>query len=200
MELLVVGLDIEVDASVRLIGKTIIDNLLYQLLLFDDMSCSMRLDRGAQHTKHIHILMVAVGIVLGYLHGFQLLQASLLGNLVLTLVSIVLQVTHISDVAHIANLVTQVLQITEQQVKGDGRTGMTQMGVAIDGGTTDIHAHIGGMQRLEALLLARQRIIDNQFRFHILCKFGCKDSANQTKNQINLRFSVLQSLFYAQRQ
>ena len=71
--------------------------------------------------------------------------------------------TYICDVAYIAYLVTQMFQIAKQQVEGDGRTGMTQMRVAIDGGTTYIHAHIGGMQRLEALLLARQRIIDNQF-------------------------------------
>jgi hypothetical protein len=57
---------------------------------------------------------------------------------------------------------------------------MTQMGVAIDGGAADIHAHIGGVERLEALFLARQRIVNNQFRFHILILslliIGCKDT------------------------
>ena len=131
--------------------------------MFDDVPRSVRFDRGAQYIQRIHILMVAVGIVLGNLHRLQLFQACLLGNLVLALVSIVLQMTYICDVAYIAYLVTQMFQIAKQQVEGNGRTGMTQMRVAIDGGTTYIHAHIGGMQRLEALLLARQRIIDNQF-------------------------------------
>ena len=54
-----------------------------------------------------------------------------------------------------------MLQIAKHQVEGDGRTGMPQMGIAIDGRTTDIHTHIGCMQRLEALLLARQRIVNN---------------------------------------
>ena len=38
---------------------------------------------------------------------------------------------------------------------------MSQMGIAIDGRTAHIHAHVGGMQRLEALHLARQRVIYN---------------------------------------
>jgi len=54
-----------------------------------------------------------------------------------------------------------VLQVAEHEVEGDGRTGMPQMRVAIDGRTTHIHAHIGRMERLEALLLTRQRIVDD---------------------------------------
>ena len=105
--------------------------------------------------------MVAVGIVLGNLHRLQLFQACLLGNLVLALVSIVLQMTYICDVAYIAYLVTQMFQIAEQQVEGDGRTGMTQMGVAIDGGTANIHANIGGVERFEALFLSCQCIVND---------------------------------------
>ena len=107
--------------------------------------------------------MVAVGIVLSNLHGFQLLQTGLLGYLVLTLVSIVLQVAYIRDVAYITHLIAQMFQITEHQIEGNSGTGVSQMGITIDGGTTDIHAHIGGVQRLEALFLARQRIVNNQF-------------------------------------
>ena len=54
-----------------------------------------------------------------------------------------------------------MLQITEHQVEGDGGTGMSQMGIAIDGRPTDIHAHIGRMERFEAFLLPRQRIVNN---------------------------------------
>ena len=70
------------------------------------MTSGMGLNRGAQHTQRIHRLMVAIGIVLGNFHWLQLLQTSFLGNLVLTLISIVLQMAHISDVAHITNLIT----------------------------------------------------------------------------------------------
>ena len=105
--------------------------------------------------------MIAVGVVLGDLHRLQLLQSCLLGYLVLTLVGIMLQVTYIRDITHISDLIPQVLQIAEHQVEGNGRTGMPQMGITIDGRSTHIHTHIGGMQRLEALLLSRQRIVNN---------------------------------------
>ena len=65
------------------------------------MARGMRLYRGAQHVERIHCLMVAVGVVLRNLHGLQLLQPGLLGNLVLTLVGIMLQMAHISNVAHV---------------------------------------------------------------------------------------------------
>jgi hypothetical protein len=66
-----------------------------------------------------------------------------------------LQMTHIGDITYIAYLISQVLQIAEHEVEGDGRAGMTQMGIAIDGRTTDIHAHIRGVERLETFLLPR---------------------------------------------
>ena len=105
LKLLVVGLDIEIDGAIRFVGKTIVQNLLYQLLLLDDMTCSMRFDRRAQHVQRIHILMVAVGIVLGNLHRLQLFQTSLLGYLVLTLVGIVFQMTYVGDVTDVAHLI-----------------------------------------------------------------------------------------------
>ena len=160
--MLVVGLDVEIDAAVALIGKAVVQNLLHQLLLLDDMAGGVGLYRWAQHIECVHILVVAVGVVLRYLHGLQLLQACLLCNLVLALVGIVLQVAHIGNVAHIAHLIAQVLQIAEHEVEGDGRTGMAQMGVAIDGGAAHIHAHVGCVERLETLFLSRQGIVDNE--------------------------------------
>ena len=124
LELLIISLDIEINRTVALVGKAIIQNLLHQLLLFDDMSCGMWLDAWRQHAQSVHRLMVAVGVVLCHLHGFQLLQTGLLGYLVLTLVGIVLQVAYIGDVAHIAYFVADMLQIAEHHVESDGRTSM----------------------------------------------------------------------------
>ena len=106
LKFLIISLDIEIDRAVALVGKAVVEDLLHQLLLLDDMACGVGLDRGAQHVERIHILMVAVGVVLGYLHRLELLQAGLLGYLVLTLVGIVLQVAHIGDVAHVPYLIT----------------------------------------------------------------------------------------------
>jgi MoaA/NifB/PqqE/SkfB family radical SAM enzyme len=56
-----------------------------------------------------------------------------------------------------------MFQITEHKIEGNGRAGMPQMRITIDGGTADIHADMRGVKGLEALLLTRQSIINNQF-------------------------------------
>src|SRR3712207_7438248 len=50
------------------------------------------------------------------------------------------------DVTNVANLVSQVLKIAEKYVERDGRTGVAQVWVAINGGAADVHAHVGSMQ------------------------------------------------------
>ena len=68
---------------------------------------------------------------------------------------------HVGNVAHVAHLIAQMAEVTEQHIERNGGTGVAQMGVAVDGGTADIHAHVGGVQRLKALFLARERIVNN---------------------------------------
>ena len=167
MVFLVVFLDIEIDRAIALISKTVVENLLHQLLLLDDMSRGMRLDAGGQYVERLHRLMVAVGVILCDLHRLQLLQSCLLLDLVIPLVGIVLQVSHIRDVTHIAHLVSQMLQVTEENIKGDGWARMTQMGVAIYGWTAHIHSHIGRMQGFKTLLLSVKGIVNQQCLFHI---------------------------------
>ena len=161
--LFVICLDIEIDTSVRLIGKAVVEDLLHQLLLFDDMAGSMGLDRGTQTAQRVHGRMIAVGVVLCNLHRLKLFQPCLLGYLVLTLVGIVLQVAYVGDVAHVTYLIAQVLQVAEHKVERDGWTGVSQMWVAINRRSADVHAYIGGMKWFEALLLTRQRVINNEF-------------------------------------
>ncbi len=157
---LVVFLHIEVDRAVALIGKAVGKDLLHQLLLLDDMPGGMWLDARRQHVECLHRRVVAVGIVLRHLHRLQLLQPCLLRDLVVALVGIVFQMAHVGDIAHVAHLITQVLEVTEEHVKGDGRPGMPQMWVAINRRTADIHAHIGRVTRLEQFLTSGERIVN----------------------------------------
>ena len=159
--LLVIRLDIKIDRAIALVSKAVVKDLLHQLLLFDDMTRGMRFNRRTKHVQRIHRCMIAICVVLGNLHRLHLLQTGFLGNLILTLISIVLQMTHIRDVTNIPHFISQVLQIAKHQVESDGWTCMPQMGVAINRRTTDIHAHIRCMQRLETLLLPRQCIIND---------------------------------------
>ena len=75
--LFIVRLDVEVDGAVRLVGKAIVENLANQLLLFDDVARGMRFDAWRQHVESLHGLVVAARVVLGNLHGFELLQSSM---------------------------------------------------------------------------------------------------------------------------
>ena len=179
MVFLVILFDVKVDTAVALIGKPVVQNLLHQLLLLDDMPCGMWLDARWQHIERLHGLMVAVGVILCDFHGLKLFQTGFLGNLVLALIGIMLKMPHIGDISHIAHLVAQMLEITEKDVKSDGRTGMPQMRVAIYRWSTHIHSHIGRMKRLKRLLSARQRIVNDQFLFHCIVLYCCKDSANE---------------------
>ena len=156
----VIFLHVEIDAAVALVGISGIENLLHELFLLDDVPGGVRLDAGRQHAQRLHGGMVAIGIVLRHFHGLELLEARLLGNLVLALVGIVLEVPHVGDVAHIAHLVAQLLQMAEKHVEGDGGTRVTQVRIAIDGGAAHIHAHMGRRQRHKQLLAPRERVIE----------------------------------------
>ena len=88
------------------------------------------------------------------LHRFQLFEACFLLYLVVSLVGIVLKMPHIGNIAHVAYLITQMLEIAEKYVERDCRARMSQMGIAVNRRTAYIHAHIRCMQRLEYLLLS----------------------------------------------
>jgi hypothetical protein len=47
-----------------------------------------------------------------------------------------------------------MLEVSEKNIECDGWARMTQMRVAINGGTTHIHAHIGSMKGFENFLIA----------------------------------------------
>ena len=130
----------------------------------------MGLDAGRQHVERLHSGMVAVSVVLCHLHGLELLEACLLGDLVLALVGIMLKMAHVGDVAHIAHLVAQLLQVAEQHVEGDGRTGVAQVRVAIDRGAAHVHAHHGLTEGHEVFLAPCEGIVDEQWVFHFV---GC---------------------------
>ena len=160
VELLGILLHVEIDAAVRDVGKACIKNLLHIGNLLDDVARSVWLDAGWQHVQRLHGLVVAVHVVLHHFHRLLLLEASLLGNFVLTLVSIVLEVADVGDVAHVAYLVADVLEIAEKYVESNGGTCMTQVAVAIDGGTAHVHTYMIGDDRLERLLDASQSVVN----------------------------------------
>ena len=164
---LVVLLDVEVDAAVALVGIAVVEDLADELLLLDDVARGVRLDAWRQTSQGVHRLVEAVGVVLRHLHRLELLESCLLGNLVLALVGIVLEVAYVRDVPHVTHLVADVLQIAKQEVEGNGRTCVPEVSVAIDSWAADIHANATGIERLEEFLLPTQGIINQEWLFHI---------------------------------
>ena len=123
------------------------------------MACGMRLYAWRKHVELLHSAVEAACVVACYLHRLHLFQPCFLGNLVLTLVCIMLQVAHIGDVPDVAHLISQVLQIAIQYVKRDGGACMTQVCITVNGGSADVHAHSARVDTLKCLLLASEGVV-----------------------------------------
>ena len=68
----------------------------------------------------------------------------------------------IRDVPDIPDLMAQMHQVTVQDVKGDERSGMTQMTLSTHRRSAHIHADMSGSDRLEHLFLSRKRVEETQ--------------------------------------
>ena len=155
---LVVFLYVEVHAAVALVGISGGKDLLNGLNLLYDVAAGAGLYGRALAAQKAHGLMVALGVVLDNLHGLQLFQAGFLCYLILAFVGIVLQMSYVRDVAHVAYLVAKVFEQPEQHVVRDAGAGVAQMGVPVHGGAADVHSRPALMYGLEEFLLAGQRI------------------------------------------
>ena len=67
---------------------------------------------------------------------------------------------HIGDVADIAHGISRVFEVTEEEVEGDGRARVSEVGIAIDGGTTHIHAYSAFVNGFEDFFSAREGVVD----------------------------------------
>ena len=93
--------------------------------------------------------MVKQGAFLHYFHGFQLLQAGLLQNLVFSFVGVMLKVAYVGDVAYVADLVAKVAQEACKDVVGYAGTGVAKVGVTVNGGAANVHSYHAGIDGLE---------------------------------------------------
>ncbi len=160
MEILVVFSHIEIYRTLALVGIARLKDLLDVFNLLDDMAGGVRLYAWGKHIECLHIVVVTVEIVLHHFHWLQLLETRLLSNLVFAGIGIMLEMAYIGDVAHVAHLHALMLEVAEEDVEGDGRSGMTQMGIAVDSRTADIHTNTPLMEGLEGLLSAGEGVID----------------------------------------
>src|SRR5574344_1912332 len=147
---------IDIYTTVTLISITIGKDFLYQLFLFNDMTSSMRFNRRWKHVERLHSIMIAICVILRNLHWFKLFKTSFLLNLVIALISIMLKMTYISDIANISHLIALMFKIAEQYVESYRRTCMSKMRVTINSRSADIHTNIRSSQRFEQLFMSRK--------------------------------------------
>ena len=85
-----------------------------------------------------------------------------------------LEVAHVGDIADVAHLIALMLEIAEEEVEGDGGTGVAQMGIAIDGGAADVHADAAFMKGTEEFLLAFYLCAQLLLGWEVGLVFRCK--------------------------
>ena len=152
MVALVVFLYVEVHASVADVGVAGLEDLLYGLYLLDDVAAGARLDRGRRDVQPAHRLVVAERVFLDNLHRLELLEPSLLCDLVLSLVGIVLEMPHVRDVAHVAYFVSKVAEKLLENVEGHAGACMSQVGISVHGRAADIHSDMTRSDRYKLFL------------------------------------------------
>ena len=93
---------------------------------------------GFNVIKFPHSPVKQIGVFLHQLHGLELFQGSFLGNLIFTLPALFLKMTGISDIPHIANLITQMPEVPVNNIKGDEGPGMAEVTLSAYSWTANI--------------------------------------------------------------
>jgi hypothetical protein len=98
--------------------------------------------------------MVGERTSLNDLHRLELFETSLLCDLVLALVSIVLEVAYIGDIAYITYLVAKMTKELYEYIISHTRTSMSKMCVSVYCRAADIQSYMTFVDRLENLFLS----------------------------------------------
>jgi hypothetical protein len=104
----------------------------------------MGFNSGRKRTELVHVKMIAVGIVLHYLHRFQLFEPGFFLYPVLSLTGhFILQMSYIGYIPYIPDFIAEMQKISVKQVKDNCRACMTQVSIAVSSGATDIQSDKG---------------------------------------------------------
>ena len=161
------GGHMEEHMPVRLIGVAVRDQLFDHLDHFADMPGGARLDIGRQRAERGH-----VGVErLGRPRRDALDRLARLGRPRIYLV------VHVRDVAHIGHARIEPLQQPVEHVEHDDGARIADMREVVNRRPAHIEAHMLRVERLERLLGARQRVVDDQGHRTVSvsmrsCRFG----------------------------
>ncbi len=70
------------------------------------------------------------------------------------------EVAYVGDIPDIPYLIAEMAEVAEKDIKCYCRTRVTQMGIAVDSGTANVHPYMTLMQGLKELFRTFQRIVE----------------------------------------
>ena len=119
---------------------------------------------GLHHIRTLDVQLPAVlekrvGVILGDLHDGLVLALGALEHLVLALIGIRGQVSHVGDVHDAVHVVSGVAQVLLQHVLHDIGAQVADVGKVVHGGAAGVHLHMAGGVGLELLFLVGGGII-----------------------------------------
>ncbi len=134
-------LHIEIDRAIALVSKTVFKNGLHQLNLLNDVTRSGWFNAGREHIELSHVLAITECVSLNHFHWLKLVEFCFGCNFIIPFVGIIYQMANIGDIPDIPYPISKMPEIAINQIERDGRTGMTQMGMSINGWATNIHPY-----------------------------------------------------------
>ena len=177
------GAHAEVHAAVDFVGVAVGDDFLDGLDLFHDVARGCGLNGRTKDVEHIHHVVEVVGVLLHHLHRLEVFEAGLLANLVFPVVRVACQVADVGDVAHVANLEAEVLQVAVHDVKRQEGPNVSEVNVAVHRRPAHIHAHERGIEWLKFFFLPGQAVADVQGVHGALSSSSEHENKAQTKER-----------------
>ena len=104
--------------------------------------------------------MEIYGISLNDFHWLNLLQSSLFRDLVLSRIGIVFQMTGIGYISHIPYFIAQMLQISKNHIKRHKSPAISQVNIAVNRWTTNIHAYMALVYRFKDFFFTGKGIVN----------------------------------------
>ena len=147
---------VKIDISARLIcvsGVHKLFNDLYELTY----AGSGRLHHvGTSYVKAFAVREKRVGVKLCYLHHRLVLALCALEHFILALVGIARKVSHVRNVHNALYVISDVAQISVQNILHDVCSQIADMGKMIHGRAAGVHRHLAGCVRNKLLFFVRQ--------------------------------------------
>ena len=159
--------DVVVDGAVDLVGEALLEQRSRHVDHLGDVVACLRHHVGGVEVEERLVVEPGGGVEVGDLPGGLALERGRLLHLVAGGQRIVLVVAHVPDVGDVldvAHLVAEVLERPVQQVAEQVRPQVADVRVLVDGAAAGVDADLPGLERLEVLDPAGERVVQPDLR------------------------------------